>query len=53
MICILLSRMTPSLLRPVDGREGVYTLVGEVYVNGIMYGEFMKDGPKVKTITLK
>jgi hypothetical protein len=36
LICVLLGGCTPYLLRPVSG---LYTLVGEAYVYGIMGGE--------------
>jgi len=42
-VCVLKGGKTPFLLRGKEGEkdEGVYELVGEAYVHGLMGGEFM------------
>ncbi|KAH8690999.1 heterokaryon incompatibility protein [Phaeosphaeriaceae sp. PMI808] len=35
------------------GKEAVYELVGESYVHGIMYGEFLEMSPEMRTFTLR
>jgi hypothetical protein len=51
VIYIFLGGRTPYVLR---AREDKYhTLVGETYVHGIMYGQCMKDNPKIETIRLR
>ena len=40
VICILHGSNVPCILRPVHGRE--YRLVGQCYIDGIMYGEAIK-----------
>jgi hypothetical protein len=44
----------PYLLRQlkIDGEEGVWKLVGEAYVHGIMYGEFMKQERQTETFSI-
>lgn len=37
-VCILYGLETPYIVRPV-GKQGHYKLIGECFVNGIMYGE--------------
>lgn len=51
VICIFLRGRTPYVLRRQD--DGVYELVGETYVHGVMYGEFMRENPVTETITLR
>ncbi|KAF9771064.1 hypothetical protein IL306_011319 [Fusarium sp. DS 682] len=43
-VCVLLGGKIPYLLRP-QGDE-TYSLIGEVYVHGIMHGELFKGGVK-------
>ncbi|KAK6430093.1 hypothetical protein LTR95_013756 [Oleoguttula sp. CCFEE 5521] len=38
-ICLMLVGSTPFVLRRTDGAGDTHTLVGDAYVNGIMYGE--------------
>lgn len=48
VICVLFGATLPVVLRPVDGREGVYSYVGDVYCHGIMDGEALswERGPR-------
>jgi len=48
-ICILYGGNLPYVIRPCG--EGKYTLVGDCYVNGLMYGEAM-DMDEIKTETI-
>lgn len=48
-ICILYGGNLPYVIRPYG--EGKYTLVGDCYVNGLMYGEVM-DMDEIKTETI-
>ncbi|KAK7994267.1 hypothetical protein PG991_015855 [Apiospora marii] len=36
---------SPIILRPRDHTDGGYTFVGDAYVDGIMYGEFLETKP--------
>ncbi|KAI4164281.1 MAG: hypothetical protein LQ342_002246 [Letrouitia transgressa] len=47
-IAIILGAKFPYILRRVGGRDQRYTLVGEAYVQGIMYGEFMQSGVEIE-----
>jgi Heterokaryon incompatibility protein (HET) len=38
-------------LRSTD-KKGAFSLIGEAYVHGIMYGEFMKSNPDIQSFTL-
>lgn len=42
LICVLIGCSVPVILRPVDGSEGMYNFVGEVYAHGMMDGEAMR-----------
>lgn len=42
---------TPYMLRA--GEDGYHTLVGETYFHGIMYGQYLKDNPKIEMIRLR
>jgi hypothetical protein len=42
VVAILLGTAVPIVLRPVGNH---FTYVGEAYVHGIMYGEFMRGDP--------
>lgn len=42
LICIIPSVQTPLVIRPVEGRDGVFHIIGSSYVCGIMYGEAFK-----------
>jgi hypothetical protein len=50
VVCIFHGGKTPYVLRPQS--NGTYILIGETYVHGIMYGEFMKGKPVSKIFTL-
>jgi hypothetical protein len=39
LVCILLGAQTPFVLRPSEGPEGRYEVVGECYMHGMMDGE--------------
>lgn len=39
IVVILLGGPVPYILRPVDGPESTYQLIGECYIDGIMHGE--------------
>ena len=51
VICIFLGGLVPYILR--REYDEVYSLVGEAYVHGIMYGEYMNRYPKIKTFRLR
>lgn len=51
LVCILFGGITPYLLRP--DQEGAYTIVGEAYVHGIMYGELFKGDTASESFLLK
>ncbi|KAI8192378.1 hypothetical protein KHU50_006232 [Colletotrichum sp. SAR 10_65] len=42
LICIIPSVQTPLMIRPVEGRDGVFHIIGSSYVCGMMYGEVFK-----------
>ncbi|KDN64253.1 putative heterokaryon incompatibility protein [Colletotrichum sublineola] len=50
-IVIFLGGKTPYVIRKTD--EGFYEMVGESYVHGIMYGEFMTDGVEIREFMLR
>lgn len=50
VVCIFYGGKAPYVIRP--GKYETFTLVGEAYVQGIMYGEFLKDKPASQTFTL-
>jgi hypothetical protein len=52
ILCIFLGGKGVYLLRPQPATNHAYTLIGEAYVHGIMYGEFMKSDPKVERFAL-
>ena len=45
-VCILFGSKLPLVLRP--GTEGTYKIIDAVYVDGIMGGEFLRDGSGYK-----
>lgn len=51
VLCIFLGGKTPYAVRPAA--HGTYRLVGEAYVHGIMFGEFMKGEPEVREMILR
>jgi hypothetical protein len=51
IICIFLGGKGVYLLRP-QPEVGTYIVVGEAYVHGIMYGEFMKSDLQIQLFTL-
>jgi hypothetical protein len=51
VICVFLGGRTPYILRQRE--DSNYDLVGEAYVHGIMYGEFMEGNPDLEMITLQ
>ena len=50
VVAIILGTEVPLLLRPCEG--GVYKLIGEAYVDGIMDGEVMKKKPSISTFEI-
>lgn len=50
-IYVFLGAKVPMVLRPRG--DGSYSVVGEAYVHGIMYGEMMKGDPHVEAIFLR
>jgi hypothetical protein len=50
IVFILLDLRTPLLLRGVGNNK--YVIVGDCYVHGIMDGEFLAKGPKIREIFL-
>jgi hypothetical protein len=51
VICIFLGGHVPYVLRQESDKA--YNLVGEAYVHGIMYGEYMRRDPKIEAFTLR
>ncbi|OLN85442.1 Heterokaryon incompatibility protein 6, OR allele 10 [Colletotrichum chlorophyti] len=49
-IIIFLGGKTPYIVRELE--SGVFQVVGEAYVHGVMYGEFMTDSVEVKGFSL-
>jgi hypothetical protein len=49
-LCIFLGGNSAYTLRPA--LNGSYTLVGEAYVHGIMYGEFVATDPPIESIAV-
>jgi hypothetical protein len=41
VVAILLGSTVPVLLRP--GEQGMYSVLGEAYIHGIMYGEGLEQ----------
>lgn len=50
-VFVLLGGTTPFVLRRMDGGNR-YTLVGDAYVHGIMYGEMTKGEPEVVDVII-
>ena len=47
-ICIFYGGLTPFIIRPTHEDPNRYTLIGEAYVDGVMYGEaFALDESKI------
>ncbi|KAK2018450.1 HET domain-containing protein [Colletotrichum eremochloae] len=42
LICIIPSVQTPMVIRPVEGNDGSFKIIGSSYVRGMMYGEVFK-----------
>jgi hypothetical protein len=42
VVCVLYGGQTPFILRPSESRPGMYRLVGDGYVHGLMQGEAIK-----------
>ncbi|KAF3801187.1 hypothetical protein GCG54_00010869, partial [Colletotrichum gloeosporioides] len=42
LICIIPSVQTPLVMRPVEGRDGAFHIIGSSYVCGMMYGDVFK-----------
>ena len=51
LLVIVLGARIPHIIREVG--SGIYELVEEAYVEGIMQGEFMESKPKTQTFNLK
>ena len=46
IVCLLWGMRSPIILRPrADEAGGGFTFVGDAYVDGIMYGEFLETTP--------
>ncbi|PVH71223.1 hypothetical protein DL98DRAFT_521175 [Cadophora sp. DSE1049] len=46
IVCLLWGMQSPIILRPrIDEAGGGFTFVGDAYVDGIMYGEFLETAP--------
>ncbi|KAL1842768.1 hypothetical protein VTJ49DRAFT_4253 [Mycothermus thermophilus] len=43
VFCVVLGAEVPYLLRPSPGKPGVYTLIGDAYLQGMMQGEALVD----------
>lgn len=39
LICIIPSVQMPLVIRPVEGKERTFRMIGSSYVHGLMYGE--------------
>ncbi|KAH6990081.1 heterokaryon incompatibility protein-domain-containing protein [Ilyonectria destructans] len=50
VVCIFYGGKAPYVIRP--GKYETFTFIGEAYVQGIMYGEFLKAKPASQTFTL-
>ncbi|KAK2058240.1 heterokaryon incompatibility protein [Colletotrichum caudatum] len=50
-VVIFLGGKTPYVIRETD--DGLYEVVGEAYVHGVMYGEFMTDDVVVREFRLR
>ena len=44
-VCILPGSKMPFLIRPMPDSDDLYQLVGESYVDGLMFGEGLSMGP--------
>jgi hypothetical protein len=47
-VCVVNGGAVPFILRPSSTRDGTYSLVGEGYIHGIMYGEALRIGAVVE-----
>lgn len=52
VICVVLQRSTPLVLRQDTAREEGYQLVGACYVHGVMYGEGVRELSRPSTILI-
>jgi hypothetical protein len=51
IVTLLWGVRSPIILRPRNNQDGGgFTFVGDAYVDGIMYGEFLETGPRWKTL---
>jgi hypothetical protein len=50
VVCVLFGGRIPYLLRPAEDER--YSLIGEIYVHGIMDGEYVKGGHEAEMFTL-
>ena len=53
LICIFLGGKVPYVIWQLHDRSNAYTLIGEAYIHGIMFGEFMIGEPEVRTFVLR
>jgi len=53
-ICIIHKGCTPYIVRPTSADPTLYELIGECYIDGLMYGEAfgLKESEKTETIVL-
>jgi hypothetical protein len=51
LVVIFPGGRVPHIIREVE--SGLYELIGESYVQGIMKGEFMESQPKTRTFVLR
>jgi hypothetical protein len=50
VVAVIYGQMTPLILRPTG--TGCYTIVGDAYVDGIMYGQIIATSPGIEEFTL-
>lgn len=51
VICIFLGGSVPYIIR--EQSDGIYELIGDAHVQGIMYGEYMEETPEITEFCLK
>lgn len=52
VVCVLEGFHVPFVLRPADGEEGKFAVLGECYVHGIMNGEAVAEGKDVEFVLI-